>query len=468
MANILIIDDDRGMCDLLEQLVCRMGHAAVSRNSIGCGLIEVRKSMYDVVFLDVNLPDGNGIDIITEIRNTPSSPEVIIITGFGEADAAETAITLGAWDYVQKTVSPGELVLPLKRIVQYREGICKAHKKPVALKHDGIIGESPSINKCYDLVAQAASNSATVLITGDTGTGKELFSKAIHENSGRKNHRFVVVDCASLPETLVESVLFGHVKGAFTGADTIQEGLIKQADQGTLFLDEIGELSLSVQKVFLRALQEKRFRPVGDKHEMSSDFRLITATNRNLEEMIKAGLFREDLLYRLKALHINLPPLSKRPDDIIPIALFHTKKFCDQFGIGIKGFSTEFETSLLQYEWPGNVRELINTIQCALSASISSPTLLPIHLPVHIRIKSTQAKFAHRTFSEKPPQKTDPSSPYPVTFRETMKTAERNYLKELLSVTRGNIKKSCDISNLSRSRLYGLMKEHHISPRIET
>ena len=466
MANILIIDDDLNMCSVLKQFVVRMGHRAIAKNSIDEGLMEARTNAYDVVFLDVNLPDGNGIDIITNIRETASAPEVIIVTGFGDADSAEIAIRYGAWDYIQKTTSPQEIVLPLKRIIQYREGLEKKPKDTVALTLNGIIGQSPSIKACYDLVAQAAGNTANVLITGDTGTGKELFSKAIHENSQRKNERFVVVDCAALPETLVESVLFGHVKGAFTGADTIQEGLVKQADHGTLFLDEIGELSLSVQKVFLRALQERAFRPVGGNHEIRSEFRLITATNRNLEEMVKAGLFREDLLYRLKALHIHLPSLESRKEDIIDIAMFYTKKLCSQYGIGIKGFSPEFETCLTKYNWPGNVRELINTLQSVLSASLNDHTLLPIHLPIHIRIKSTQLSLPGNGNGNNGNGKNNGSAPFkPASFRETMKMAEAKYLRDLISLTKGNIKASCEISALSRSRLYGLMKEHSISTR---
>ena len=463
MANILIIDDDTSMCNVLKQYVVRMGHIVATKNTIDDGLMEARTNPYDVVFLDVNLPDGNGIEVIATIRETISAPEVIIITGFGDADSAEMAIRYGAWDYIQKTTSPQEILLPLKRIIHYREGLKKNPKNAVALKLNGIVGNSPNIKACYDLVAQAACNPANVLITGDTGTGKELFSRAIHENSSRRNNRFVVVDCASLPETLVESVLFGHVKGAFTGADSIQEGLVKQADHGTLFLDEIGELSLSIQKVFLRALQERCFRPVGGKNEIRSEFRLITATNRNLDEMVKAGLFREDLLYRLKALHINIPALSERKEDIIDIAIFYTKKLCDQYGIGIKGFSPEFEVCLKRYTWPGNVRELINTLQSVLSASLNDHTLLPIHLPIHIRIKATQLSLPNGNNGNGKNNKKE--NLIPTSFRETMKMAEEKYLRELISLTKGNIKVSCEISSLSRSRLYGLMKEHSISPR---
>ena len=466
MANILIIDDDTCMCNVLKQLIVRMGHCAKTKNSIDEGLIEARNNPYDVIFLDVNLPDGNGIDIISTLRETESAPEVIIITGFGDVDSAELAIRYGAWDYIQKTTSPREIVLPLKRIIQYREDLEKKPENTVALTLNGIIGNSPSIKACYDLLAKAASSTANVLITGDTGTGKELFSRAIHENSRQRNNRFVVVDCAALPETLVESVLFGHTKGAFTGADTIQEGLVKQADQGTLFLDEIGELPLPIQKVFLRALQEHCFRPVGGKHEVKSDFRLIAATNRNLEEMARAGLFRKDLLYRLKALQIHLPPLAARKEDIIDMAMFYTKKLCDQYGIGIKGFSPEFETCLKRYTWPGNVRELINTLQSVLSISINDHTLLPIHLPIHIRIKSTQLSLPKGNNGNGKSRKTKASSGLkPASFRETMKMAEEKYLRELITLTNGNIKASCEISNLSRSRLYGLMKEHRISPK---
>ncbi len=216
-----------------------------------------------------------------------------------------------------------------------------------------------------------------VLLTGETGTGKEVFARAIHENSARAEHNFVVVDCTALPATLVESVLFGHEKGAFTGADRAQAGLIKQAHSGTLFLDEIGELPLAVQKAFLRVLQEHRFRPVGAKREVESNFRLIAATNRNLEKMVQDGTFRSDLLFRVRTLTVELPPLSARKEDIKELAMYHMARVCERYQIGTKGFSPEFFDALMAYEWPGNVRELVNAMERAVSDCVPRAYTLP-------------------------------------------------------------------------------------------
>jgi two-component system NtrC family response regulator len=294
MAKILIIDDDELFCELLSSAFKDDGHEVDCAYGLNSGLHLVSQRSFDVVFLDVRLPDGNGLDKLSEIRDAASGPEVIILTGAGTAGGAELAIKSGAWDYIQKPSSISVMTLPLIRALQYREE--KLKKKPSAiLKMEGIIGGSSRMKACHDLVSEASSCDANVLITGETGTGKELFAKAIHENSPRASRNFVIVDCASLTPSLTESTLFGYEKGAYTGADYRRDGLIKQANGGTLFLDEIGELPLSIQKSFLRVLQEHRFRSLGGGKEIESDFRLIAATNRNLDQMVREGLFREDL-----------------------------------------------------------------------------------------------------------------------------------------------------------------------------
>jgi len=286
MADILIIDDDQLICTTLSHVVRAQNHTPACAFSLKEGLAMASARSFDVVFLDVRLPDGSGLDIVQALRDTPSSPEVIIITGFGDVDGAELAITHGAWDYLEKSASIDEIILPLERALQYRAER-QAKARPTALKLEGIVGSSPPMRTAIELLAQAAASDANVLVTGETGTGKELFSWAIHANSPRAGKNFVVVDCAALPETIVESVLFGHERGAFTGADRSKTGLITQAHGGTLFLDEVSELPPSVQGSFLRALQERRFRPVGSVREVTSDFRLIAASNRNLDEMVK-------------------------------------------------------------------------------------------------------------------------------------------------------------------------------------
>ncbi|MBW2664179.1 MAG: sigma-54-dependent Fis family transcriptional regulator, partial [Deltaproteobacteria bacterium] len=471
---VLIIDDDKMLCDTLSDMVKQMGHGVICAFSLANGLKEAYSKAVDVVFLDVRLPDGNGLDVLQEIKQMPSLPEVIIITGEGDLDGAELAIKTGAWDYIEKLSSIKQIALSLVRALQYRKE--KTAKPVAALKLDGIIGKSPQIKACFDLVAQGANSDAGVLITGETGTGKELFAQAVHANSSRADKSFVVVDCATLPETLVENVLFGHEKGAFTGADRAQEGLISQADGGTLFLDEIGELPMPVQKAFLRVLQERYFRPVGGKKEIKSNFRTIVATNRDLHEMVKAGRFRNDLLFRLESIAMNLPTLRERPEDIRELTLYFIDKLCERYETETKGFSPEFLEMLVAYNWPGNVRELVNILESALAAARYSSTLFPKHLPVHMRVQAAQISLcngvtclrATRRRGSKNSQREvsglSGSLPTLRKFRETgIAELERRYLKELTLLTQGNIKKACRISGLSRSRLYALLKKCEIS-----
>ncbi|HPB38825.1 MAG TPA: sigma-54 dependent transcriptional regulator, partial [Syntrophorhabdus sp.] len=329
MADILIIDDDRDVSDMLVEMVTRMSHRPESSFTLKDARQKILANDYDVIFLDVRLPDGNGLDILPLIKDMSSVPEVIIITGHGDSDSAELAMKSGVWDFIQKPCSLSSMRLVLTRAIQYREKKGLATKPPVLLKKDNIIGNSPSLRACFDLVAQAAQSDINVLITGETGTGKELFARAIHDNSQRADKSFIVVDCAAMPDNLVESTLFGHEKGAFTGADRSREGLIKLAHRGTLFLDEIGELPPLIQKSFLRVLQEHRFRPIGSSGEEQSDFRLIAATNRKLDRMVANGQFRTDLLFRIQALTIELPPLRERKEDIKELTIHYLRKFCE-------------------------------------------------------------------------------------------------------------------------------------------
>ncbi|OPY67233.1 MAG: Transcriptional regulatory protein ZraR [Syntrophorhabdaceae bacterium PtaU1.Bin034] len=456
MAQVLIIDDDELICEMLSLMVEDMGHAAYSATTLQGGFEKASSGDFDVIFLDIRMPDGNGLDLLPRIRELQGHPEVIIITGLGDPDGAELAIKNGAWDYIQKSSSTREMALPFVRALQYREE--KNARKPLAaLKLNGIIGKSPQMQACLDLLAQAAHSETNVLLGGQTGTGKEVFARAIHENSMRSEGNFVVVDCTALPETLVESVLFGHEKGAFTGADKAQDGLVKQAHQGTLFLDEVGELPLSIQKAFLRVLQEHRFRPVGAKREIESDFRLIAATNRNLEKMVQEGSFRSDLLFRMRTLAIELPPLASRKEDIKELAMFHMARVCERYQIGTKGFSPEFFDALMVYDWPGNVRELVNAVERAITAAYREPTLFHKHLPLEIRVKVARSSVKKETVE---PVEAQSSL---VSLSDYRQALERRYLQDLVLQTKGNIKDACRISGLSRSRLYALFKEHNIS-----
>jgi len=468
MARVLIVDDDPDTSELLRELVRRVGHEAACAHTLARGMEEVLAAPYDVVFLDVRLPDGNGLDLLPRIRETPSSPEVIIITGYGDADGAELAVKSGAWDYVQKPFMAQTILLPLKRVFQYRENLRECRKQAVTLKFDGLVGTSAPMRACLDQVAQAANSDAHVLITGETGTGKELFSRAIHDNSSRRTRSLVVVDCAALPETLVESFLFGHEKGAFTGADRAKEGLVKQANQGTLFLDEVGELPLSVQKAFLRVLQERRFRAVGGKEEIRSDFRLIAATNRNLDQMVDEGLFRKDLLFRIRSISIELPPLRNRPEDIRELAFHYLSKLCKNYNIDGKGFSPDFLEAITQYHWPGNVRELINALESAISAARYEPILFLKHLPTQIRVQVMRSAMAKGEASGG--RESRESGIHPKDFpsyrdlrTSVLEEAEKKYFEDLLEYAHGNLKEACRVSRLGRTQLYMLLKKHGLS-----
>jgi len=470
MADVLIIDDNDIICESLSHIITDLGHTVATTDRLRDGLALVSSKKFDVVFLDVYLPDGNGLSRLTTIRSVPSNPEVIIITGIGDPEGAELAVKNGAWDYIQKPITKGKVTLQLERALEYREK--KSTSKPLEnIIRDGLIGSSYEINVCFDLLAQTANSNTNVLITGETGTGKELFAQAIHDNSLRAKKNFVVVDCTVLPEKLVESVLFGHEKGAFTGADKTHLGLIKQADGGTLFLDEVGELPLSIQKTFLRVLQEQRFRPVGSNREVSSSFRLVAATNRNLDQLIQTGQFRQDLLFRLQTFTIELPPLKERIEDIKEITMYHMAKICERHTIEPKSFSPEFFDTLAAYNWPGNVRELVNTLERAIAMEPLSPVLFPNHLPHYIRahiVRSSVTKETALTKNTNEAFQHPQQLPKMKELREqSVSEFESRYLHDLMLQTSGDIKEACLISGLGRARLYELMKKHSVNRYVE-
>lgn len=464
MADILVVDDDHMLCSMLIDNLEQSGHNAVGAYTLTDGINIAKLKEYDVVFLDVQLPDGNGLEFIQTFKETPSSPEVIIITGQGDLNGAELAITNGAWSYIAKPHVIRELLLHLTRALQYREEKKRIKIKPVALKRENIIGNSYKTRACLDQIANAAGCDASLLITGETGTGKELFAHAVHENSNRAANNFIVVDCAALPETLIESTLFGYTKGAFTGAEKSKEGLIKQANGGTLFLDEIGELPISLQKAFLRVLQEHRYRPVGSSHEIQSNFRIVAATNRNLEQSVKEGAFRSDLLYRLQGISIKLPPLRDRIDDIKELTTYYIEKICNRYNIETKGVAPDFISALKIYEWPGNIRELFQVIEQVLANAIHHPTLFAKHLPQKIRVSQAQAEIQQQKKMndhcqlELAPQ-TDQALP---SWRKYKSNSEKNYLYQLMQYTNGKINNACKISGLSRTRLYQLLAKHSL------
>ncbi|MFZ5776150.1 MAG: sigma-54-dependent transcriptional regulator [Thermodesulfobacteriota bacterium] len=470
MAAILIADDDVLLCRTLEARLKRMGHRTQAVHTLAEARRLASQTAYDLIFLDVMMPDGNGITILPELRGTPATPEVIIITGQGTPDGAELAIKNGAWGYVEKNNIIKEMVLPLTRALEFRQERRKNQDAAsFALKRETIVGASPTMANALDLLGQAAQSDVNVLITGETGTGKELFAKGIHDNSSRSTGPFVTVNCAALPGTLAESLLFGHVKGAFTDAGRDSMGLIRQAHQGTLFLDEIGELPLSLQKTFLRVLQEKRFRPVGGNREMASDFRLVAATNRNLKSMVEEGLFRSDLFFRLRAFVIELPPLRVRCADVEALAHYFLDGLRSHYGRGPKSLAPDFLDAIGQYDWPGNIRELRQALERAFAAAFRQKTIYASQLPEEIRIHLTRKTICQRALPAEqtesmPSDSTAILSPLNMapgaSWHQVREAMEREYFHSLIAHTGGNISQASRIAGLSRTRLYQILEKH--------
>ncbi len=476
MPHVLIVDADQHYGALLRSSIRQQGFQVTLAPSLVEGFRLGQVKDIDVVLLASPLAEGDAPANVQHFRDCPSAPEVIVLAKTGDAKEAELVINNGAWDYITKGSCRGTLVEALAQIAACREQqkFRAAHGSTAERIFPGIIGNSSRLRASLATLTQAANSDANVLLHGETGTGKEKFALALHQASQRGKHNFVVVDCAALPETLVESTLFGHERGAFTGATHSHSGLVKQADRGTLFLDEIGELPLATQKSFLRVLEERRFRPVGSQREVSSDFRLVAATNRNLEAMVAEGKFRSDLLFRLRTFAISLPALRERKGDIGALTTFFLDQFHSQRGIAKKKVSHPFLAALDRYEWPGNVRELRHALERSLAAAQDDPVLLAKHLPTNIRIKNAQL----RLISNAQTPASDGIARRPIVAigarlsdralhevrNEMIIEVENRYLRQLLANTNGRIKEACTISGLSRSRLYQLLKDHGIRP----
>lgn len=462
MNKVLIIDDDLQICRVLEKLFQRMDMTVDCSQTLQTGLDKLFSDEFDILFLDVNLPDGNGLDAIKTIRERPSAPEIIIMTGEGDPEGAELAMRSQVWDYIQKSGSHKEFKFSLLRALEYRQQ--KQSRSPEKkIKRDSIIGQSQQIKNCLEKLSQVSNNDTPVLIIGETGTGKELFAKAIHENSRRKKNGFIVVDCAALPEYLVESVLFGHTKGAFTGADADKTGLIQLADHGTLFLDEVGELPLDIQKKFLRVLQEKRFRPVGSKKEISVDFRLVSATHRDVLDMVQNDSLREDFYFRIASIKIEIPPLRNRKEDIPFLVANHMNRKVEIYNEIPHETSPGFMDELYKYNWPGNVRELLNTIDSACSEAYRETILFPKHLPDQIRVFNIKNKIKQDTSALANGCDANKKSENILLFKDHIDKAKYEYVQNLIGISNGNIKELCRLSGMSKGHLYRLLKQYDIT-----
>ncbi len=367
-ARVLVVEDDDAMRDLLVEELSDAGYEILSAANGRAGVDVVLSTPVDLVVTDLRMPDLDGFDLIRDVKASQEAPHIIMITAFGSIETAIKAVKLGAFDYITKPFEFEELLLVIDKALNDR----KLHRHIEHLQREvegkyrfgNIVGESDAMQEVLGLVTRISTSDAYVLITGESGTGKELIARAIHYNSPRASKPFVAVNLAAVPPQLIESELFGHKKGAFTDAHSDRSGLFQEADGGTLFLDEIGEMAVELQAKLLRVLQEGEIRSVGASKVQRVDVRVVAATNRDLEEMMNQGLFREDLYYRLNVIDVRLPALRNRVDDILPIAehllLLHQKKTERSTAIGL---STDTQRLLLGYRWPGNVRELQNTIE---------------------------------------------------------------------------------------------------------
>ncbi len=440
------------------------------------GLLKARSKDYDVILVRDYLCGPETASAVSEFQRGEEPPEIIVYTTTGDPKQAEEVLKLGIWEYLVDA-SPADLLPHMaQRAVRYRrnksrDNVGRMLELRAQLARWGIIGRSAMMQSCVDQMVRIAQSEANVLIYGESGTGKELFASAIHSLSARSAAEMTIVDCAALPPSLVESLLFGHTKGSFTGADRAQQGLIQQSDGGTLFLDEVGEMPGAVQKKLLRVIQERTYLPVGSTTERTSNFRLIAATNRGLKEMVETGSFREDLLFRLKTFYLELPPLRHRTADIAELAYFCRDRFCKRHKLRKKKFSPDFLMLLTQYDWPGNVRELFQAVERALTDAQESPVLHAKHLPPGIRIHAAKQKLRrNKAFSAEsgdtaPPDDQAQQLPTLKQARDqAVERGEKQYLQHLLRRTNGDIKQSCELASVSRSRLYDLLKKYALAP----
>ena len=441
-GRALIVDDDRSMCDLLADGLRQREFEITALTSADAALAELAQQDFDTVVTDLSMHGMSGLELCQRITASHTGVPVIVITAFGSLDAAVAAIRAGAYDFLTKPFDVEELALILDRAIQYRALRVEVKRLRSTLAQSQafaeLLGESPAMQELFRLLARIAESDASVLITGETGSGKELVARALHRGSARRDGRFVAINCAALPETLLESELFGHVKGAFTDAKAMRKGLFMEADGGTLFLDEIGNMPLSLQPRLLRALEERRVRPVGGDAEVPVNVRIIAATHRDLEAAVEEGQFREDLFFRINVIHVQLPPLRTRGNDILLLAQHFLEQFATRSGKHVIGLSSPAAQKLLAYPWPGNVRELHNCIERAVALT-SYDQLTVDDLPERIRAyKSSQVLLVSDNPSE----------------FVTMEEVERRYILRVLEAVGGNKTMAAEILGLDRKTLY--------------
>ncbi|MCI0407851.1 MAG: sigma-54 dependent transcriptional regulator, partial [Acidobacteria bacterium] len=392
MKNILIAEDEGTLREGLSQAFSESGFKVVQAASGREAIEKMERQVFDLVVTDMKMPGGDGMDVLRRARNANEDTPVIIMTAFGTVEGAVEAIKQGAYDYIQKPFSIDELEVKIQRALEHRRLLQKVNYLGTAPGSGGIVGESGTMKEIFTTIEKVAGSNATVLIIGETGTGKELIAEAIHQSSPRRDNNFVKMNCASLTDTLLESELFGHEKGAFTGAERQRTGRFELANEGTLFLDEVGNMSPSTQAKVLRAIQEQEFERVGGSRTIKVDVRIVAATNIDLPSAITEGRFREDLFYRLNVVSIPVPPLRDRREDIVPLARHFVLKFGRELKRPVKDFTQGALEMLMRHDWPGNVRELENTIERAVLMT-ESPAIGEADLSILTRGNAMTGEF---------------------------------------------------------------------------
>lgn len=449
-VRILVADDDFGPRRLLQQALPKAGYSVEVAEGGQAAVALGNAQSFDLAMLDVMMPDLDGIDVLRALKAVQPELIVIMMSAFGSIDTAVEAMKEGAYDYIRKPFNLDEIALTIQRALERRQLAADNQRFQQELqgKHrlDGMIGPSTPMLEVYKLVARAAPTKSTVLIQGETGTGKELVARAIHYNSPRAARPFVTIDCSSLTESVLESELFGHVKGSFTGAIANKTGLFEAAQGSTCFLDEIGELSLPLQAKLLRVLQEREIRPVGGTTPVPIDVRVVAATNRNLEQYMEDGAFRSDLFYRLSVVTIHLPALRERQDDIPLLVRHFLQTYAQENDTPVPQLSSEALACLVAYDWPGNVRELEHTIE--QTATLARDTLiLPDDLPPKYRQPKSQISQADA-----------PDDSTPLTLQEM--TAR--HIRAMLQHANGNKKRAAELLGIPRRTLYRLAERYKI------
>jgi two-component system response regulator AtoC len=453
MLKILVVDDDEVTRKLLQEVLVKEGYGIHLAASGEDAARMIRKEVYPIILSDIRMVEMDGMAVLREVKKSGKRSAVILMTGFGSMEGAIEAIQEGAFDYVSKPFKMDDLKAVVSRAAKHWEsinsrpsGAGQVHRLEVASK--GLIGKSPKIVEVYKTLARAALSSSNVLITGESGTGKELVARAIHDNSQRRARKFVAVNCGALAENLLESELFGHVRGSFTGAVSDKRGLFEEADGGTLFLDEIGDITPALQIKLLRVIQENEFKPVGATESRTSDVRVIAATHRDLDALVKSGKFREDLYYRLKVISIELPPLRERREDIPELVGHFLARFAEKNGKAVSHVSDEAMSLLKHYSWPGNIRELEHAIERAV-AMTGTNVLFSEDFPPEIARDSG----------------TGPLSETGAPADASLEELERAHIVKVLSETHYNKSKASEILGIDRATLYRKAQRYGIDLR---